>query len=549
MKRPVLFVLSLLAAMLSQSVSGQKMYIHCDKSLYLPGDTIWWKAYVLDTHQRLSGNTNLHVELFNNAGNEAGKAYFPVVNGQSIGQLATPDSSASGVYWLLFFSGADPGEQVSIPISVYHRQDDRIVLMKKRNEQLPGAATIISFRPIPDTKDYRSWQIRLDSNVICHCSVSVTNASESGAQFTSSAQVGQTGQSRVKDTAFLSWQGSVFKKDNQKVLRNTSLMALIVKDSVLLTSRVIPVDTAGRFQLDDLFFFGQATLLYQLNRGGAAAKDVRLALDSVSPPPFQVPEGWIRTDSLVKPGITNQASVKFQDSLKITGKQLKEVKIRGWKSHWKELDHQYTTGAFSEPALYSFDLRNEKLFMDLGTYLRANLPGFQGGATSMDKPFMVPDHPLLFYVDEELKTWDELDSYRLEDIAYIKAFENSFIGDDPFTKLRTGVGGFSMSGSGSGLKVGSQPTPMIVSIYTRKGKDKRHVPGLNALTIAGYTPIARFQPSEQERTTRLWEPLIDANSFLIKLARRDSGKPLRFTIAGFTDEGKEIYYQTVITPN
>src|ERR1700753_589235 len=86
-------------------------------------------------------------------------------------------------------------------------------------------------------------------------------------------------------------------------------------------------------------------------------------------------------------------------------------------------------------------------------------------------------------------------------------------------------------------------------MYTRKRKHIQQGPRMNNAALTGYTSIARFQPVTSERPTRLWEPHIDANDFLIKLVKRQTKKPLLLTITGFTDQGKEIYYQTTITRN
>ncbi len=43
--------------------------------------------------------------------------------------------------------------------------------------------------------------------------------------------------------------------------------------------------------------------------------------------------------------------------------------------------------------------------------------------------------------------------YRLTDVAYMKAFESDFIGNDPYTKWLTNVGGFTLKGKSTGLKL------------------------------------------------------------------------------------------------
>ena len=88
---------------------------------------------------------------------------------------------------------------------------------------------------------------------------------------------------------------------------------------------------------------------------------------------------------------------------------------------------------------------------------------------------------------------------------------------------------------------------MVVMIYTRKGKDIKKVPGLNELTLMGYTPIARFTP-EANGSTLVWVPLIDANHIRLRFYNDYAAKRFRLTIHGVSDSGKEIYY-TAVLPN
>ncbi len=54
----------------SSQYSPEKVFIHTDKSNYLKGDTLWYKAYVVNavSHLPVAQNTVLYVELFDNLG-------------------------------------------------------------------------------------------------------------------------------------------------------------------------------------------------------------------------------------------------------------------------------------------------------------------------------------------------------------------------------------------------------------------------------------------------------------------------------------------------
>lgn len=540
----------------------EHVYIHCDKYSCLAGDTIWFKGYIFAGAFPSTLSTNLYVDLFSDKGQSIQKNEFPILGSQAIGQLSMPDSLPSGSYWIRAYTkyqtNFDLPNFFMIPIRVFHDQDSKNVKYSTREkQQIVENSAIVDLHV--DTLDsgplgYNSWVVNLKDSVLYHCSVSVTDADKTTEPpiwlkrpdiINSSDYIPRF---MKMDTNFLEWRGTASKAYSKKLIRKDNLMILLVKDSTILRQMVIPVDSVGQFKLSHLFFFDRAALQFQLNQqddyADGPAKNVKLVLDEFSSPAFQIPNGWVTKDTLIK---IDSYNIRKSITNYPRGRQLKEVQIKGWKIQRKELDHHYATGAFSQPAMYSFDLRTDKRWNNLGSYLRANLPGFQSGTSPMDLP-TIDGHPLLFYVDEQLKLWYELDAYKFVEIAYIKAFESDFIGDDPFTKWLTNCSGFSLGGGA--IKSRSQPTPMIISIYTRKGKDTRAGwPGLNSISITGYTSIGRFQQKDEDPITLFWEPLEDAYSFRIRFHNNTHTKQFRLTLTGVNDNGKAINYTKFIPEN
>jgi hypothetical protein len=58
-------------------------------------------------------------------------------------------------------------------------------------------------------------------------------------------------------------------------------------------------------------------------------------------------------------------------------KTLRRVVVTGWKSPRKELDNNYTTGPFSEPAIYSFGVRTDFRTMPGGLH-KVSVKGYSG---------------------------------------------------------------------------------------------------------------------------------------------------------------------------
>ncbi|WP_017731188.1 TonB-dependent receptor plug domain-containing protein [Nafulsella turpanensis] len=83
-----------------QARPTEKAYLHTDKSIYSPGETIWFKAYLTDGSTLLPGSlsTILYVELLGPDQNLISKRNIFVAEGVGKGDIALPDSLAAGSY-------------------------------------------------------------------------------------------------------------------------------------------------------------------------------------------------------------------------------------------------------------------------------------------------------------------------------------------------------------------------------------------------------------------------------------------------------------------
>ncbi len=81
----------------------QKLFLHTDKDEYLAGETLWFKAYLVNafSHQPDLLSTNLQVHLLNADGDLAGFALVKLTDGYGHGDFQLPDSLADGNYHIL----------------------------------------------------------------------------------------------------------------------------------------------------------------------------------------------------------------------------------------------------------------------------------------------------------------------------------------------------------------------------------------------------------------------------------------------------------------
>ena len=79
---------------------AEKLYIHIDRPVYSPGDTIWYKAYLLN--ESLSGSKSgiLYLELVNDSNRIVKREVVKITNGTAIADIALRKTFSVGKYTL-----------------------------------------------------------------------------------------------------------------------------------------------------------------------------------------------------------------------------------------------------------------------------------------------------------------------------------------------------------------------------------------------------------------------------------------------------------------
>jgi hypothetical protein len=91
----------------------ERLYLHYDKSMYAPGDTIWFKAYLMTDFYPSEDSKTIYVDWLDEAGNLLLHTVAPVLEASSNGQFAVPENYAgNGVQvraytrWMLNFDSS-----------------------------------------------------------------------------------------------------------------------------------------------------------------------------------------------------------------------------------------------------------------------------------------------------------------------------------------------------------------------------------------------------------------------------------------------------------
>ena len=87
-----------------QDYTTEKMYLHMDKSLYQAGETIWFKAYLMQGYLPSSQSTIMVLELLNDTGKLIDKKILPVNGSTAVGEFSLPNQLPQGNYTIKAFT-------------------------------------------------------------------------------------------------------------------------------------------------------------------------------------------------------------------------------------------------------------------------------------------------------------------------------------------------------------------------------------------------------------------------------------------------------------
>lgn len=87
--------------------SSENIHLHFDKDIYLPGETIWFKAYLYNSNSAAAISTNFYVGIYNNAGNLLEEKKYPVIDGACNGDFTLSDTIESTTLRIRAFTKAN----------------------------------------------------------------------------------------------------------------------------------------------------------------------------------------------------------------------------------------------------------------------------------------------------------------------------------------------------------------------------------------------------------------------------------------------------------
>jgi hypothetical protein len=396
---------------------------------------------------------------------------------------------------------------------------------------------------------YNSWEITLPDTSRSSLCIAVADADVASATPTSIMRLKAPFTDnlsipvREADSSYISFTGKATKASGKGIKDDFSKELLFagVKDSSFLFTKVAKIDSAGNFRLDSLVFFGNIDLQFQINKAeDGSTKNVRLSLQEFTPPEADSADFAAAWEDDGLPVATIDTVDRRAETLASSrAKTLKPVTVNGWRNKRPELDDRYTTGPFSEPALYYYDLRTYYGNVDRDIFWYLNAQGgrliYDPAGDSLEDVF---GHPIHFFVDQIEYEPKSIRMFDFDRLAYIKVLESDFLSTRRIT--------FSLEGQTTKKPLGTpvEKEAINVCIYTRKGADFRTMlGGLNKISVKGYSDILQFHP---DSTTLYWNPQAIGNGFRIRFTNNEHTRRFRLVIEGYNNAGKLLHLEEVL---
>ncbi len=116
-------------------ISSETMHVHFDKDIYLPGETIWFKAYLYNLNEISFSSTNFYAAVYDEKGKLIGQKQYPILEGTCNGDFKIPDSIPGSRLQFRVFTKAmiinDSNNIYERVLTVYNKEDQDNVKINK----------------------------------------------------------------------------------------------------------------------------------------------------------------------------------------------------------------------------------------------------------------------------------------------------------------------------------------------------------------------------------------------------------------------------------
>lgn len=130
-----------------QAQQVESIHVHFDKDIYLPGETVWFKAYLYYRNRPSYISTNFYIGMYDEAGMLLQQKQFPVLDGTCAGDFVIPDTVQAQT---IRFRAFTKGLLLAGPERFY----ERTLMVYQKGKQfplLPASPGEITLRFFPES--------------------------------------------------------------------------------------------------------------------------------------------------------------------------------------------------------------------------------------------------------------------------------------------------------------------------------------------------------------------------------------------------------------
>ena len=352
---------------------------------------------------------------------------------------------------------------------------------------------------------------------------------------------------------YLSYTGRVTKGNKLKSKEEVTLILYYPDSSTRWV--LAKTDSLGNINLDNLAFYDDLKVFYQLNNKKYAARLIDIAFERDNrfvPYSLDLPQTPYTLVSTISANTTPEwmkralTTLKMQNTIDEKYKTLQEVVVQSkLKSVKEELNKKLSSGLFNTMGETIFDFVNENqnaiAYTNILQWLQGRVAGLSVQFENGEYVPYIRGSRASMYIDEMPADPGMVSSISVSDIAMIKVIK----------------GPFALAlGAGSG----------VVAIYTLRGnmRPAQKEPSLPNNKIKGYDNVKKFflpdygnksipQPDIDTRDQLLWQtsiaPVISADRSTLSFFNNDRTKQLRVIVQGFTETGFPVYFEKIIEPS
>lgn len=360
------------------------------------------------------------------------------------------------------------------------------------------------------------------------------------------------------DAGYIPIAGKVNIRDTKKPLTSRELFMLISpsEDSLNTSMQMINTDSAGRYRVDSMIFYGKTRFLVtDVQVKKSKWLDLYPDADSIPTPLLPAPL-YIKLMSplMAKAATVNGMQSDYDAILKAEGKMLQGIVVKAKKkTPLQELDERYASGLFSGDAAKIIDLvnTNEKIYQtNIFDYIQGRVGGIRVERRGADINLYYQQRmtirggpvPMILYLDEMQVDGRMLSTIPAHQVAMIKVY-NSFIGAE-----------------------GNAPGGAL-AVYTKQHADitSALATGADIFQFKGYSVVKEFYAPDYDhpnpadaskadnRITLHWQPEIildgEQDKARIRFYNNDRSKSYKIVVEGMTVDGKLLLIEKLVTPD